>query len=200
MHPRTKYRILLTIFCALPVASLSAQAYSTASRMIDLSGFSGMTAAQTGLSGGRNLSETSGIVIGLKAYRGFEFAIEGRATYAVNPGSVVGENESLGGIRVERHMGRVHPYVDFLLGQGDLNYQSGGFAAPHRYTYYETDSIVLSAGLGAEVRIAGNVYAMVDIQMQHWNTPVTASGSMFSVPVMVGLSYHLPCLKHGHPY
>jgi hypothetical protein len=200
MHFWNRIITAFAVVILLPSSALLAQAVVTDGRPLEPSVFGGFTMTQTGLNGGRNLSITSGIDVGIKAYRAYELSLEGRATVSIQSGTVVGENEALGGLRIERHMGHMHPYLNVLFGQGDLNYQSGGFRGANRHIYYKTDSQIVSVGCGAEFNLFGDVLALVDIQAQHWDSPVAPNGSIISFPIVTGFVYHLPGRKHGHVY
>jgi hypothetical protein len=200
MHLWIRHSMAFAVVFLLHSLASMAQAVVTDGRPLEPSIFGGFTMTQTGLNGGTNLSLTSGIDVGIRAYRSYEFSLEGRATVSMQSGTVVGENESLGGIRIQKYMGRLNPYVDLLFGQGDLNYQSGGFRGPNRYIYYRTDSQIVSLGGGTEFNLFGDVFALVDIQAQHWDSPAAPNGSMISMPIVTGFVYHLPGRRHDHAY
>ena len=69
----------------------------------------------------------------------------------------------------------------FLFGRGKLEYKSGGYAVSFQATSYTNSASTLispgaSVGLGASDRSSFGL----DVQFQHWDTPVTTSGSFYA--------------------
>lgn len=211
LRPNRCFRRLLTsAFCfAGPLyfaASLQAQSLPTASRGVVPSAFAGITGTYTGLDGGRNLGLTAGIDIGFRPFFGLLPSIEGRGTYPINNGSVVGEEYAAGGLRLGKRYGSFRPYVDFLFGRGELNYQNGGLAVPQQaFRYVQTTSNVISPGLGFEVDVTEKFAVRFDGQYQFWNVPFDPSGAtpnatrIHAMPGTIGVVYRLGWLQHGHP-
>ena len=147
-----------------------AQSSFTATQPLSLSAFGGMTGNWTGLAGGRNLGITAGADLALPTYRRFRPVLEGRGTYTVAGGHIDAQKEFLGGLRVERQYTRWHPYVDFLAGRGQIDYQSGGFTYG-AYTYLVSTSVVYSGGGGVDFDMSHHFAARGDFQLQHWDIP-----------------------------
>ena len=197
---------LVCVFSCLTASFLTAQSIPTASRGVVPSVFVGLTGAYTGLYGSRNLGITAGLDIGFKPFYGLLPSIELRGTYPINSGSVVGEEHVEGGLRVQKRYGFVRPYVDFLYGRGELNYQNGGLAVPMQaFRYLQTTGDVISPGLGFEADISPKLALLFDGQGQIWQVPFDPSGAtanaghIFSKVGTLGVVYRFNWLQHGHP-
>lgn len=197
-----------TLSCLAALCSRSAQAQSvpTASRGVVPSVFGGVTGAYTGLYGSRNLGLTAGLDVGFKPYFGFLPSIELRGTYPVDSGSIVGEEHVEGGLRLQKRYRGFRPYVDFLYGRGQLNYQHGGLAVPMQaFRYLQTTGNVISPGVGVEVDVTPHVAVLFDGQYQIWHVPFDPSGKtansghLNSFPGTIGVVYRFSWLEHGHP-
>lgn len=191
---------------ALLSSPLGAQSIPTASRGVIPSAFAGITGSYTGLDGSRNLGITAGVDVGFRPFFGLLPSIEVRGTYPVDNGSVVGEEHAEGGLRVQKRIGPIRPYVDFLFGRGELNYQNGGLAVPMQaFRYIQTTSNVISPGLGIEADITPQFALLLDGQFQIWNVPFDPSGQtanashIYSFPGTIGVVYRFNWLQHGHP-
>lgn len=183
-----------------------AQSIPTASRGVVPSAFGGITGTYTGLYGSRNLGITAGFDVGFRPIFGLLPSIEVRGTYPVDNGSVVGEEHAEGGLRLQKRFGPVRPYVDFLFGRGELNYQNGGLAVPMQaFRYLQTTTNVISPGIGFETDITPHVALLLDGQVQFWSVPFDPSGKtansshIISFPGTVGVVYRFNWLQHGHP-
>jgi hypothetical protein len=190
---------LALILCvAAPAAG--AQATSTASRPLELSTFGGLTGTYTGLGGGRNLGITAGVDLGFRPYRGLRPFLEGRGTYPIDDGHVDAQKDALVGLRVERRLSpRLHAYGDILFGRGAIDYQNGGYLSlSGDFLYVRSISNVVSPGLGLEYRLTDHFSALADAQFQHWDTPATASGSLWAKPLTLGVRYRFNFNRHGY--
>ena len=183
-----------------------AQSLPTASRGVIPSAFAGITGTFTGLDGSRNLGLTAGVDVGFHPIFGLLPSVEVRGTYPINNGSVVGEESAEGGLRVQKRIRAIRPYVDFLFGRGELNYQNGGLAVPMQaFRYIQTTSNVISPGLGLEADITPHFALLLDGQFQIWSVPFDPSGQtsnashIFSYPGTIGVVYRFNWLQHGHP-
>jgi hypothetical protein len=180
--------ILTTIFLLVHVAN--AQAIPTASQTLQLSAFGGVTGVFTGLEGGHNLSLSAGLDLAFLSLHGFHPAAEIRGIYPVDTGTISSQKSLLGGIRVDRRYGFVRPYVDFLAGRGEIDYQSGGFTIGN-LTYLSTSSAVYSPGAGVDLDLTHHLSFKGDYQFQTWSTPVVPSGTIHPSVVTVGVVYHI---------
>ena len=180
--------ILTTIFLLVHVAN--AQAVPTASQTLQLSAFGGITGIFTDLEGGHNLSISAGGDLAFLSLHGFHPAAEIRGTYPVHTGPISSQKSLLGGIRVDHQYGFVRPYVDFLAGRGEIDYQSGGFTIGN-LTYLSTSSPVYSPGAGVDLDLTHHWSFKGDYQFQTWSTPVVSSGTIHPSVVTFGVVYHI---------
>lgn len=186
---------------AAAVQSAHAQGDPTASRGLEISVFGGPAGVFTGLAGGHNISFVGGLDLGFRPFHGWVPAVEGRGMYPIADGSVDTEKNGMGGLRLERRRGGSRFYGDFLFGRGEFNYLNGGYpnlAGDFRYLTSTTN--VYGPGAGVSHDLPHNLGVFADAQYQHYSTPVTVSGSLWSTAVTIGVVYRLPFLRHGHPY
>jgi opacity protein-like surface antigen len=193
----------LNVVAAAALIAVNAHAQNaepTASKLIELSAFGGVTGTYTGLSGGRNLGITAGVDVGLRSYFGFRPYLEGRGTYPIDGGEIDAQKSALGGIRIERPLlPSLRVYGDFLLGRGEIDYQNGGYPAPGGdYLFVSSTSTVFSPGVGAEYRLTPHISALADVQFQHWDTPATPSGTLWATPITLGARYRFDFNRHGY--
>jgi opacity protein-like surface antigen len=187
-------RIVLTLAIALAaifwINAASAQvALPTASRALQLSAFGGLTGVYTGLSHGKNLSITAGGDLGLPPWRGIRPSIEVRGTYPVHGGRVDSEKSILAGAKVEFLLNhRLHPYGDFLLGRGQIDYKSSGYVFNNQ-VFLLTTTNVYSPGAGVDFDLTNNLAVKVDAQFQHWGYTPTPSGSIYSKVGTIAIIY-----------
>ncbi len=188
------------------VGAAAAQSVATASRSFVPSAFAGITGTYTGLYSGRNLGLTAGLDLGFHPFFGLLPSIEVRGTYPIDNGGVVGEEHAEGGLRLQKRLGPARPYVDFLFGRGELNYQNGGLAVPRQaFRYLQTTSNVISPGLGVELDVNPKFALLLDGQYQVWSIPfdpsglTTNTGHIESLSGTLGVVYRFNWLQHGHP-
>jgi len=187
---------------ALVAANAHAQmAQPTASKLLEISTFGGFNGTYTGLSGGKNLGLTAGADVSVRSFYGFRPSLEGRGTYPIDGGHIDAQRSALGGIRVERYvLPGLRVYGDFLLGRGQIDYQNGGYPSPDgEFLILRSTGNVFSPGAGAEYRLTQHVTGLVDVQFQHWDSPATASGHLWSTPVMLGARYRFNFNRRGYP-
>jgi hypothetical protein len=175
------------------------QALPTAEQGSSLSVFGGGSGVFTGIKGGRNLGITAGADYTLWHFAGFRPAVEVRGTYPFYEGHVESQKSILAGVRVERRIGRLLPYGDFLIGRGEINYVNpaivpGPFGVSTRYI--RTDSTVYSPGVGLEYDLTRHFAGRADGQFQRWETPVTSSGTVWAKQFTVGITYRLDFNHH----
>ena len=180
--------LLFLLFAALPVAYC--QGNSTDVRPLQLYAFGGATGTYTGIEGGKNLGLTAGVDLGFGGYRGFLPSIEVRGTYPVDDGTIAGERNILGGLKVERQYRSLHPYVDVLFGRGQIYYGGNGVLNPsYTVLYQRSNSNIFAAGGGVDFDISASFAIKADVQLQRWKVPVTVSGSADAVPITIGVLY-----------
>jgi hypothetical protein len=199
-----RFRHIVTNLIAVTVLSTGAacaQSGPTASKLLELSAFGGLTGTYTRLSGGRNLGVTAGVDIGIRpSYFGFRPYFEGRGTYPIDDGHIDAQKDALGGVRLERTLRPgLRVYGDILFGRGEIDYQNGGYPSPSgNFLFLRSTSNVFSPGAGAEYRLTKNFSGLADVQFQHWNTPATPSGSLWAKPITLGVRYRFDFNRKGY--
>ena len=187
-------RILIAVtFLAatLSLHSAHAQAAPTAYANIRLSAFAGVSANYTGVQLEKNGDVTAGFDIGFRPFKGFFPALEGRGMYPIDKGLLANQENVLGGIRLGRRKENFNPYGDVLFGRGRLNFPHGLADPTNTFTVLSNTSNVLSFGGGLDYVIAEHWAAKGDFQFQKYDSPVTASGSVFSKVFTVGIVYRI---------
>lgn len=182
LNPWTSLALLASMVTLTNVAQ--AQAGSTASQQLALSAFGAGTGTLTGL--GKNLAVTAGVDLSFMSFRRYRPVAEIRGTYPIDNGKVAGEKNVLAGLRVERQYGSIHPYVDFLVGRGELDYK--GYQVDN-FVYLKTTSTIYSPGFGVDYDLTNHWALKGDFQFQRWETPVRASGTIYSKAVSLGAVY-----------
>ena len=178
-----------------------AQGDPTAVRTLQLSSFTLLGDTYTGLStpvtnrGGRNLTATAGIDVGLYRTRHITLDGEIRGAYPIYSGHVDGHESLLAGPRVryrftEPRVDRLQLYTELLAGRGSIRYVDGGYPTAS-LLYLQSNSAVYSAGGGLEYALTRRWTLRGDIQFQHWSTPVIASGTILSVQGSAGVGFAL---------
>jgi hypothetical protein len=175
------------------------QAAPTATAGLQLSAFAGATGDYTGLAQGRNLSITAGVDATFRPFFGLFPTAEVRGTYPIERGSVDGQKNVLGGLTLGPHLGWIHPYGDVLVGRGEIDFSTPYPNPSDTEVYVQTASTVISPGAGANLFFTEHFAVKADFQFQHYDTPVTSSGSLYSKALTVGITYRLPFsgLAHG---
>lgn len=196
--------LVINLAAAAALAAMNAQAQMaqpTANKLFEISTFGGFNGTYTGLSGGKNLGLTAGVDVGIRSYYGFRPFLEGRGTYPVDGGHIDAQRNALGGVRVERFvLPGLRVYGDFLLGRGQIDYLNGGYPEPNgEFLILKSTSNVYSPGGGAEYRFTDHFSGVIDAQFQHWDTPASASGHIWSMPIMLGARYRFNFNRHGYP-
>lgn len=168
----------LALLSALPLSrSTFAQSTPTATQQLQLSAFVGGTGTFTNLAGGKNLDITAGADITVLTFRRFRPAAEIRGSYPIDEGTISSQKNFLLGPKFEYPIGRLHPYANFLIGRGGIDYIRGGYIFGN-VRYLSSNTLVLSPGVGLDYNLTHQLAVKVDFQYQHWNTPTVASGSI----------------------
>src|SRR5580704_6643534 len=124
----------------------SAQSAPTATQPLQLSVFAAGTGTFTDLEGGKNLGITAGADLTILAFRLFRPAFELRGTYPIDKGHISSQKNFLLGPKVEYPIGHFHPYVDFLIGRGEIDYHPPGFIFGS-LLFISTNTVVYSPGV-----------------------------------------------------
>jgi opacity protein-like surface antigen len=167
-----------------------------ADKPFSFSAFAGATGTYTGLSGGKNLGITAGGDISFRPYHSFYPSIEVRGTYPIDDGSIDSQESIQFGVKAERYYGNFRPYVDFFYGRGKIDYQNGGYPNPAgTLLYLDSISNILAGGGGVDFTLTDHFALKLDAQYQHWDAPVTTSGTLNSTALTIGVVYRI-----GSPY
>lgn len=203
-HRSSLIKPLIRIFLLAVIAPAAlAQSSATATQALKLSAFAGGTGTFTEIEGGKNLGITAGLDLTFQTLsRRFKPSLEMRGTYPIDDGHVASEKYFLGGVKVEYPIHRYHPYGDILFGQGEIDYQNGGFIVPVNanvsLNYISSDSFIYSPGGGLDYDITPHFALKIDAQFQHWNVPVLASGSSWARSGTIGVVYNFDFNPHHH--
>ena len=194
--------LLFLLVAAFPAAY--SQDNETVVRPLQLSVFGTGGATYTGIEGGRNISITAGgdAMFGLLTYHGFLPGIEIRCTSpAISKGEIDSQQNFLGGLKAERHYGKLHPYFDVLFGRGEIDYSKAGLLNPQKTILYEkSNSNVIAAGVGFDYDVFSSLALKVDVQFQDYSTvPVTTSGSATATSFTIGATYRFG-FRDSRPY
>jgi opacity protein-like surface antigen len=178
---------LFATICTLARAA-SAQAVPAGTQQLQLSVFAAGTGTYTDFEGGKNLGITAGADLTLLTFRLFRPSFEFRGTYPIDRGHISSQKNFLLGPKVEYPIGHFHPYVDFLIGRGEIDYHPPGFIFGS-LLFISTNTVVYSPGVGLDYNLTHNLAVKADAQFQHWDTPATASGSIHPTALTLGASY-----------
>jgi hypothetical protein len=192
LHSKLILKLILPVLPFLLVArSAHAQAAPTAYANLRLSAFAGFSGNYTGVQLGKNGDITAGFDIGFRPFAGFYPTVEVRAAYPIVKGQVANQENVLGGIRLGRRKENLNPYGDVLFGRGKLNFPSGLPDSTNSFTVLSNTSNVLSFGGGLDYVLSQHWAAKGDFQFQKYESPVTASGSVFSKVFTAGIVYRI---------
>ena len=193
--PIAKLAILAVL--ALIAHTGHAQAVPTATQQLQLSAFAGLTGTYTNLLGGKNGSITAGADLTVLTLPYVQPSLEIRGTYPVKSGHIDSQMSFLIGPKVSRPIGRFHPYADFLIGRGQIDYLNGGYLY-NTVLYLSSSSTVYSPGLGVDIDLSNRWAVKADFQYQHWNTPVLPSGSISPKATTFAVVYHFDFNPRHH--
>jgi opacity protein-like surface antigen len=192
-------RALFAAICNLAPTAY-AQAVPAGTQRLQLSAFVAGTGTFTDLAGGKNLGITAGADLTFLAFRLFRPAFEFRGTYPLDKGQISSQKNFLLGPKFEYPLGRFHPYVDFFIGRGEINYHDPGFVFGNT-RFISTNTLVYSPGVGLDYNLTHNLAIKADAQFQHWYTPAVASGAIHPTALTVGVVYNFdfnPRHRHNH--
>ena len=195
-HVRTFGLTAIAVLVVLSLTPLEATAQSDAAAVqpLALSVFGMGTGTWTNILGGRNLAVTAGGDLAFLTYRRLRPVIEVRGTYPFYEGQVDRQKSFAGGLKVEKQIGVLRPYVNFLVGRGQINFKNG--LQQGNLLYSKTVTTVYSPGLGVEYDVLPQWSAKVDFQYQYWDTPAVASGSINPKALSAGMVYRFDFNHH----
>jgi hypothetical protein len=189
---------LALLIAATFVATIGrAQGVPTATQQLQLSAFGGATGIFTDLEGGKNLGITAGVDLTYLPLRLVRPSFEIRGTYPIDNGTISSQKNFLLGPKVEHPFGRLHPYVDFLIGRGQINYEQGGFVVGD-ILYISSNTTVYSPGAGVDYNFTHSIDLKADFQYQHWDTPVVPSWVIHPVALTLGAVYRFDFNPRHH--
>ncbi len=164
----------------------------TASKSAEISAFGGYLVARTDY--GPAAKKGIGAGVDFTIFPRFPVApsLEVRGQEAV--GLDVTEKSLMVGLKVQKDFRRkLHPYVDFLIGAGEIVYH------PQPYPDYNADkSKAYSFGGGINIDIAKHLGLKFDVQRQNWNFGLNGNlapnGNYTLAPTtaLVGVTYTVP--------
>jgi hypothetical protein len=164
------------------------QSIPVAVQQMQFSAFSAATPITTGLGQGKNLTITVGADIAFVGLRRIRSVIEVRGIYPIASDNVDKQKSFVAGPVIEYTVGRFSPYADFLMGKGAINYLHGGYVFG-KEKYISSSSVVYSPGVGMNYSITHHFALKADLQYQHWDVPVVASGKINPTVVPLGGKY-----------
>jgi len=159
---------------------------------LQISAFGGATGVYTGIGLAKNLSITAGVDATFRPLFGLFPSVEVRGTYPVDKGQIDAQKNVLGGLALGPHIGRIQPYGDVLVGRGEIDFVTPYPNPTDTELYVQTASTVISPGAGVNYFFSDHFALKGDFQFQHYESPVTASGSVYSKAFTIGLTYRLP--------
>jgi hypothetical protein len=196
LQRRTSVILPGVLALAFLTASLAhAQATPTATADLHFSAFGGVTGTYTGINLGKNLGMTAGLDASFRAFHSLYPAVEVRGTYPVDNGQVAGERNILAGLvigrRLEGKLERYQPYGNILVGRGEIQYSPALPNPSGTLLYVQSVSTVISPGAGCNILLSNSLGFKGDFQFQRYETPVTASGSVYSKAFTAGVVYQI---------
>jgi hypothetical protein len=198
----TKLSVKLALFTAVSALTHIAfpQATPAGTQRLQLSAFAGVTGTFTNLQGGKNLGITAGADLTFLVFRRFLPSFEARGTYPIDEGHISSQKNFLLGPKVEYPIGKLHPYADFLIGRGQINYHAPGFVYGDTL-FISSNTMVYSPGVGLDYNLSHNFAIKGDVQFQHWDTPVTSSGAIHPTALTLGVVYNFDFNRsHRHDH
>ena len=199
----------LSVLILFLACGCNGQSLPTATKQLDLSTFVAGTGTFTDFRGGKNLAITAGADLTYLSLRLFRPSIEVRGTYPIDEGNINSQKSILAGPKVEHDFGRFHPYADFLVGRGEIDYLHDSLTVCNTnvpniqqcYAFLSTNTTVYSPGGGLDYELGKGLAIKGDIQYQHWNAPTVpygVTGVVHPVAVSFGAVYHFNFDPHHH--
>lgn len=187
--------LLSLIVASLAAATGHAQIVTTASQQLQLSAFAAGTGTFTDFEGGKNLGVTAGVDLTYLSLRLLRPSIEVRGSYPINRGTISSQENILAGIKVEHAFGPLHPYADFLIGRGEIDYRIGVLPVGD-FIVLSSTSTVYSPGIGLDYSLSHHFSFKADAQFQRWNTPAVEQPVIHPVAISLGAIYHFDFNSH----
>jgi hypothetical protein len=185
----------LVLLAVTGVGTAWGQAEPTAAQALGLSVFGGPSGVLTDVFSGHNLSITAGADLTFRPFFGVTPSAEVRGMYPLNSGTIAGEKELLGGLKLSKNWGVLHPYGELLAGRGEIDFQHGGYNNG-RLIFKSTTSPVFSGGLGVEVDVTRRWGVRADYQYQFWTDYPPLPGIVNPQVVTGSVVYHFDFNHH----
>lgn len=194
-------RITLLLFLLTAAGSATtswAQDMPGASRHAEASVFAAGTGTWTGYDGGQNLGITAGGDFGLRSFFGLQPSVELRGTYPIYKGHLNAYENFYGGVKVEKRIYRKYNmYADLLYGRAKITYNPPGRLNPaETILYQQTNTNTYSGGFGCDYALTPQYAFKADVQLQHYETPVTTTGIAWGKAISLGLVYRFGYGRH----
>lgn len=186
----------LVLLAPMGTVAARGQAVPTATQTLGLSIFGGGSGVFTDVFGGHNLSLTAGANLTIRPFLGMTPSLEIRGMYPMNSGTIAGEKELLGGLKLGKNWGALHPYAELLAGRGEIDFQHGGYNNG-TLIYKSTTSPVYSGGLGVAVDLTRHFGVQADYQYQFW-TDFPPLPGMVRPQVVTGMVVYKFDFNHHH--
>jgi opacity protein-like surface antigen len=182
-----------TVGGLLAAPSLNAQALPTANRRAEISVFGGYMLSDLDFDG----KSKDGFAFGADFTVFPHFFVDPSVEVRYDHASIaqISEHAYLIGPRVQKDYRRVHPYANFLVGIGGIDYHPAPFFDPRDTSDSGRN---YSIGGGVDFDVARNISVKVDYQQQFWNLGkdpnVTPTGDYTLSPttLLFGVTYHIP--------
>ncbi len=189
--------LLFLLIATVPAASLWAQGSAGASRHAEASVFGVGTGTYTGYDGGQNASITAGGDFGIPTVYGLVVSGELRGTYPFYHGHLNAYENFYGGVKVEKLFHRrYNVYGTALYGRAKITYNPPGRLNPQEtILYQQTNSGTYSGGIGCDYDFKPRFAFKAELQLQHYETPVTVTGTAIGKATSFGLVYRF---GYGH--
>ncbi len=172
-----------------------AQARQSATRAAGIDVFGALSDTDTAYYGtDRHLGATAGI--DFTEFRYFP-SLHGRLTPSLElratdaPGNLVSEQTIQGGVKVAYNHRSLHPYVDVLVGGGNVTFHPPNANLEAGYVYASDSSFLFNYGGGIMVDLLPRWSIIADYEHQSWNLGFTPEVKFTPQSVSLGVVYHL---------
>ena len=177
--------IAVLLLLAAPSAA-HAQAQVTASREVSIDVYGAATSVSPHFGPDRDFGYTFGGDI-QRHFHLLDAALDVRYTSAT--GNFADESTFMGGFRAGRSYRRFHPYIEVMVGHGNIRFDHPEVFNNPNYTH--DDSTVYDGGIGLDYSLTPRFAVKVDAQVQRWRTGLQSQ--VFNPnTISVGVVYHVP--------
>lgn len=180
-----RFAVCFSCIGSLGASLAHAQATTTASKAADVYVFGGVELADPSYGPTNNVGGAVGVDFTRYFHIPVQPSLEIRANF--NNGTYADERSYLFGLRAQYQVERLRPYVDFLVGPGNIHF-------PKNINYPGDNSTVYNYGGGVDLDITPNVSLKLDLQQQRWNTGEVAFTPLVGI---IGVNYRIPFHPHN---